>query len=127
MIKSSNMLQTIKELDAKLNSYTEESTVEDRTKVIDKTTGEEGIVVNSDGDKIVVRWIKTGSMKEYTKKSLDNVNSEVCYTERLMTKLLSSQGTISIVVPTTSTKPVPEGGSQRPHTSALVTFPINQK
>jgi hypothetical protein len=121
-----NMLETIKDLGAKLNSYSEESTTEDRTRVIDKTNGDEGIVIENEGEKIVVKWLKTGSIKEYTKKSLENINSDVCYAERLMTQIMNAPGIVSMVVPTTSTKPVPNGGNPKPHTSAVVTFSVNK-
>ena len=79
------MLDTIRELGHKLNSYTNETTTEDRTRVLNKTTGEEGIVVSTEDDKITVKWLKTGSMDEHSKKDLEKVNSDICYAERAMT------------------------------------------
>ncbi len=94
-----NMLEVVKELGNKLNSYSEESTTEDRTRVLNKTNGEEGIVVNTDGEKLIVKWLKTGSMKEFTKKELENVNGDVCYAQRLMVLPSFTTGGVSTISP----------------------------
>ena len=80
------MLQTIQDLDTKISSYTEDSTTEKRSRVIDVTNNNYGIVVShdiSDPDSkskekgCMVKWQKTGEMKWYSKKSLENINSQV--------------------------------------------------
>ena len=57
------MLETIKDLGAKLNSYSEESTTEDRTRVIDKTNGDEGIVIEMKARKSLLNGLKLVQLK----------------------------------------------------------------
>lgn len=100
-MKNISMLDAIRELGSKLNTYTNDCTTEDRTKVFNKNTNEEGIVIGNNGDKVSVKWLKTGSIKDYSKKELENVNSDVFYGERVMTLPSIS----SIVNPVFNTSP----------------------